>query len=97
EGIEVESWASQLQFAEIQSQWDPYPLPKELQGEAMWRWQLEYAESEAGRARLRGSSHYQLKVQPDGSFIVPEVLPGDYAVTINLNEGPLGSGPSSTH
>ena len=96
-GVEVKSWSSQLAIAQIHSQWDAYPIPAGLQGEALWRYQMEYAESEAGRARLRGQADYELKVQPDGTFIVPEVLPGDYAVIANLNEGALGSGPSSSN
>jgi hypothetical protein len=58
---------------------------------------MEYAESEEGGARLRKSAHYRLAVQKEGSFVVPEVLPGKYAVVLFLNEGALGSGPSSTH
>jgi RNA polymerase sigma factor (sigma-70 family) len=96
-GIELRSWSNQLQIAEIESQWDAYPKPEGLAGEAMWRWQLEYAESDAGRARLRGQLRCGLNIQPDGSFAVSEVPPGDYNLVICLNEGPLGSGPSSSN
>jgi hypothetical protein len=96
-GVEVRSWSNQLQVAEIHSQWDAWPKPEGLYGEAMRRWQMEYAESDAGRARLRGQSLYELNVQPDGSFMVSEVLPGDYSLIICLNEGALGSGPSSSN
>ena len=97
QGVEVKSWPDQLYIAQIHSQWDAYPRPEDLQGEALWRHQMEYAESEGGRARLRGQFVYDFKVQPDGTFFVPDVLPGRYAVILNLHEGALGSGPSSTH
>src|SRR5262249_36231317 len=87
----------QLEIACIDSDPDPYPLPKNLQGEAMWRWQMEYAESDAGREWLANQSRYLLDVHPDGSFLVPEISPGKYRLFINLYEGSLGSGPGSAH
>src|SRR5262249_16113097 len=81
----------------LESEADAYPLPKDLQGEAMWRWQMENAESDAGQEWLAKQSRYEINVRPDGSFLVPEVLPGKYRIVLTLHEGPLGSGPSSTY
>jgi RNA polymerase sigma factor (sigma-70 family) len=93
--IAVQSWTKQTRIAHLHPQWDSYGLPEGLQGEEQWRWQMRYAESEEGGARLRNSVRYELQVKEDGSFFAPEVLPGKYDLFISLNEGPLGSGPSS--
>ena len=37
-----------------------------------------------------------LKIEPDGSFVVPEVLPGTYNLFVNVIEGYRGSGPDTT-
>ena len=95
-GVVVKSWRKQsFPGPHLNSRWDSYGLPEGLQGEEQWRWQMEYAESEEGGARLRNSVHYNLELKEDGTFSVPEVLPGKYDLMIFLNEGPLGSGPSS--
>ena len=57
---------------------------------------MEYEESEAGRAWFRESRGYEFKVGTDGSFSIPEVLPGRYRLSVSVAQGLLGSGPYKT-
>ena len=91
--IEIRSWSNQVTSAQLKNDWDPYPLPRTLTGNAVERWKLEFEESDAGRAWLRQSRSYDFKVEPDGSFVIPEVLPGKYRLSISVVQGSLGSGP----
>ena len=56
---------------------------------------LARAVREARRAWFRSQYSYDFKVAADGSFSVPEVLPGTYRLFINVAQGYLGSGPDS--
>jgi hypothetical protein len=95
-GVEIRNWSNQVTLAQLHVQWDAYPLPKELTGNAAERWKLEFEDTEAGRAWFRDQYYYDFKVRADGSFTVPEVLPGKYFLFVNVSQGNLGSGPDST-
>ena len=95
-GIEIRSWTNQVTFAQLHVEWDDYHVPKELTGNAVERWKLEFENTEAGRAWFRNQYSYEFKVAADGSFTIPEVLPGKYRLFVNVGQGYLGSGPDST-
>ena len=57
-------------------EWDDYHVPKDLTPYAVERWKLEFEDTEAGRKWFRDQLAYDFKVEPDGSFSIPEVLPG---------------------
>jgi hypothetical protein len=100
-GVEVRSWTNQVQFAQLSSESDPLPVPDGITGETYERWRQEWWETEAGQAWSRQRHAYDIQVQPNGSFVLPEVLPGDYRLIIHVREGVLGSGigaaPSSSN
>ncbi len=39
---------------------------------------------------------YEFKVEPEGSFTLPEVLPGNYRLFVNVGQAYLGSGSATT-
>jgi hypothetical protein len=94
--VEIRDWPRQVTSSNLKHEWDRYPLPKTLTGHAIERWKLEYEESEAGRAWFRDSRGYDFKVGTDGSFSIPEVLPGRYHLFVNVAQGSLGSGAERT-
>ena len=71
-------------------------MPKDLTGNAAERWKLEFADTEAGRTWFRDQYSYDFKVGADGTFALPEVLPGKYSLFVSVAQGTLGSGPDST-
>jgi hypothetical protein len=95
-GVEVRSWTNQVTFAQLHTQWDDYHVPKGLTGNAVERWKLEFEDTDAGRAWFRDQYSYEFKVEPDGSFTIPDVLPGKYWLFVNVGQGYLGSGSAST-
>jgi hypothetical protein len=95
-GVEIRSWTNQVTFAQLHVEWDSYSIPKDLTGNAVERWRLEFEDTEAGRAWFRDQYSYEFKVGADGSFSIPEVLPGKYRLFVNVGQGYLGSGSSST-
>ena len=95
-GAEIRDWSNQVSLAELHVEYDSYPLPKDLIGTAAERWKLEFENTEAGHAWLRDQYSYDFKVAADGSFTLPEVLPGRYSLFVNVSQGSLGSGPDST-
>jgi RNA polymerase sigma factor (sigma-70 family) len=95
-GVEIRSWTNQVTFAQLHVEWDDYHVPKDLTGNAIERWKLEFEDTEAGRAWFRDQYSYEFKVAADGSFTIPEVLPGKYRLFVNVGQGYLGSGPDST-
>jgi hypothetical protein len=94
-GVEIRSWPNQVTIAQLHVEWDSYHVPKELTGNAVERWKLEFEDTEAGRAWFRDQYSYDFKVGADGSFTIPEVLPGKYRLFINVGQGYLGSGLDS--
>jgi hypothetical protein len=94
--IEIRSWSNQVTLAQLHIEWDDYHVPKELTGNAAERWKLEFEDTEAGRAWFRDQYSYEFKVGADGSFTIPEVLPGKYRLFVNVGQGYLGSGSDST-
>jgi hypothetical protein len=86
-GLEIRSWPNQVTFAQLHVEWDDYHVPKELTGNAAERWKLEFEDSEAGRTWFRDQSSYEFKVTADGSFNIPEVLPGKYRLFVNVERG----------
>ena len=94
-GVEIRSWTNQVTLAQLHVEWDDYHVPKELTGNAVERWKLEFEDTEAGRAWFRDQYSYGFKVGPDGSFAIPEVLPGKYRLFVNVGQGYLGSGSNS--
>jgi hypothetical protein len=95
-GVEIRSWTDQVTLAQLHVEWDSYQMPQDLTGNAAERWKLEFEDTEAGRAWFRDQYSYDFKVAADGSFAVPEVLPGKYYLIVNVSQGNLGSGPDST-
>ena len=95
-GIEIRSWSNQVTFAQLHVEWDDYHVPKELTGNAVERWKLEFEDTEAGRTWFRNQYSYDSKVGADGSFSIPEVLPGKYRIFVGVGQGDLGSGSNST-
>ena len=57
---------------------------------------MEFEDTEAGRTWFRDQYSYEFKVGADGSFALPEVLPGKYSLFLNVAQGTLGSGPDLT-
>jgi len=94
--VEIRSWSNQVNHASLRNEYEPYPLPKTLKGNDVERWKLEYEESESGRVWLRESRCYDFSVGADGSFSIPEVLPGRYRLFISVAQGSLGSGLDRT-
>ncbi len=94
-GVEIRSWSDQVQSAELHTQWDDYHIPQGLTGNAVERWKLEFEDTGAGRTWFRDQYSYAFKVNADGSFAIPEVLPGKYHLFVNVGEGYLGSGQDS--
>ena len=84
-----------MTFAQLHVEWDSYQMPKGLTGNAAERWKLEFEDTEAGRAWFRDQYSYEFKVAADGSFSIPEVLPGKYRLFVNVGQGYLGSGSDS--
>jgi hypothetical protein len=95
-GVEIRSWPNQVTSAQLSVEWDDYHVPKELSGNAVERWKLEFEDTEAGRAWFRDQCSYEFKVGADGSFSIPEVLPGKYRIFVIVGQGYLGSGSNST-
>jgi len=95
-GVEIRSWPNQVSHARLHTEWDSYEVPKDLTGNAVERWKLEFEDTEAGRAWFRDQYSYDFKVAADGSFTIPEVLPGKYDLFVNVAQGYLGSGSDST-
>jgi RNA polymerase sigma factor (sigma-70 family) len=95
-GVEIRSWPNQVTSAQLSVEWDDYHVPKELSGNAVERWKLEFEDTEAGRAWFRDQCSYEFKVGADGSFSIPEVLPGKYRIFVSVGQGYLGSGQDST-
>ena len=95
-GVEIRSWTNQVTLAQLHIEWDSYQMPENLTGIAAERWKLEFKDTEAGRAWFRDQYYYDFKVGADGSFIIPEVLPGKYWLIVNVSQGNLGSGPDLT-
>jgi hypothetical protein len=93
--VEIRSWPNQVTMAQLHVEWDSYDMPKGLTGNAAERWKLEFEDTEAGRAWFRDQYSYDFKVGTDGSFTIPEVLPGTYRLFINVGQGYLGSGADS--
>ena len=94
-GVEIRSWTNQVTFAQLHVEWDSYSIPKDLTGNAVERWKLEFENTEAGRTWFRAQYSYEFKVGADGSFTIPEVLPGKYRLFVGVAQGYLGSGSSS--
>ena len=94
-GLDIRSWSNQVTIAQLHVQYDSYSMPKDLTGNAAERWKLEFEDTEAGRTWFRDQYAYDFKVGADGSFTIPEVLPGKYRLFVNVGQGYLGSGPDS--
>jgi hypothetical protein len=94
-GVEIRNWSNQVTLARIQVKQDVNPFPTGLVGNAAERWKLEFADSEAGQNFSRNQYLYDFKVDGDGSFTIPEVLPGKYSLFVFVGQGYLGSGPDS--
>ena len=95
EGVEIRNWSNQVSFAQLHTEWDDYHVPRDLTGSAVERWKLEFEDTETGRAWFRDQWSYEFKVAADGSFTIPEVLPGKYRLFVNVGQGYLGSGTDS--
>jgi hypothetical protein len=84
-----------VSIAQLHVEWDSYQMPKELTGNAAERWKLQFEDTEAGRKWFRDQYSYDFKVNADGSFTIPEVLPGKYRLFIDVGQGYMGSGKDS--
>jgi hypothetical protein len=94
-GTAIRSWSNQVTLAQLHVEYGPYPLPKDLTGNAVERWKLEFEDTETGRNWLRDQYAYDFKVGEDGAFTIPEVLPGRYSLYLHVARGSLGSGLDS--
>jgi hypothetical protein len=95
-GVEVRSWPHQVTIAQLHVDWESYHMPPGLTGNAVERWKLEFEDTEDGQTWFRSQYSYDFKVGEDGSFLLPEVLSGEYRLFINVAQGYLGSGSNST-
>jgi RNA polymerase sigma factor (sigma-70 family) len=95
-GLEIRNWAHQVTVAQLHFKWSNYNLPRELKGQAIERWKLDFEDTATGQAWFRDQYAYDFKVREDGSFIIPEALPGTYRLFVQVAQGYLGSGPNST-
>jgi hypothetical protein len=94
-GVEIRSWPSQVTSSELHVEWADYHVPQGLTGSAVERWKLEFEDTETGSTWFRDQYSYNFKVVEDGSFSIPEVLPGKYRLFVNVAQGYLGSGLDS--
>jgi hypothetical protein len=94
-GVEIRSWSNQVTISQLNREGASYAMPEGLTGNAAERWKLEFADTEAGRAWFRDQCFYEFKVAGDGSFVIPEVLPGKYRLFVSVAQGYLGSGKDS--
>src|SRR5204863_4121785 len=93
---EIRNWSHQVTMARLEVAWDSYHMPHDLTGNAAERWKLEFEDTEAGRTWFRDQYSYDFKVGADGSFTIPEVLPGKYSLFVSVAQGILGAGPDLT-
>jgi len=93
--VPIRDWTTQVPSAFLSAQTADYGMPKNMTDKAAQRWLLEYGDSPAGRDQLRAHYSYPVKIGGDGSFRIPEVLPGKYDLFISVVQGNLGSGPDS--
>ncbi|HZR16230.1 MAG TPA: sigma-70 family RNA polymerase sigma factor [Verrucomicrobiae bacterium] len=91
-GVEIRNWTNQVTHSELHVEWADYHIPKDLTGNAVERWKLEFEDTAEGRAWFRDQYSYNFQVAGDGSFSIPEVLPGNYRLFIDVAQGYLGSG-----
>jgi RNA polymerase sigma factor (sigma-70 family) len=94
--LEIRSWTNQVTLARLQTEGEDYHVPGDLTGSAVERWKLEFEDTDAGRAWFRDQYCCDFTVGADGSFTLPEVLPGKYWLFVNVGQGYLGSGTPST-
>ena len=95
-GVEIRNWSNQVTHAQLHVARASYQMPKELTGDTVNRWKLEFEDTDAGRAWFCDQYSYDFKVGADGSFTIPEVLPGKYSFFVSVAQGYLGSGSDST-
>lgn len=97
-GVEIRNWPLQAEeFTKLfTANSFTYPIPKDLNGEAREKWKLEYADTDAGRTWLQSQYAYPVEIAADGTFTIPEVLPGKYTMFITVVQGYLGSGADTT-
>jgi hypothetical protein len=93
-GVEIRSWSNQVTVAHLMKDSDLYPMPEGLTGNAAEQWKLEFEDTEAGRAWSRDQYNYDFKPAADGSFTLPEVLPGKYHLFVMV-AGSFGSQPAT--
>jgi hypothetical protein len=94
-GVEIRSWPDQVTSSELHAEWADYHIPEGLTGKAVERWKLEFEDTQTGRAWFRDQYSYNFRVGADGSFSIPEELPGAYRLFVNVAQGYLGSGQDS--
>jgi len=81
-------WKRQINFATLSVKLPPVPFPAGLTREQMLQWQINFNNSDEGRARARASRGYPLEVQANGAFTVDDVPPGTYELNIFLFDSP---------
>ena len=90
--VEIRSWSNQVVTARLANDTDSYPIPSGLTDAAANRWKLQFSDTAEGKAWLGNSYAYNFQVREDGSFFIPEVLPGKYSMFFMVAQGSLGSG-----
>jgi hypothetical protein len=95
-GVVIWSWTNQVTLAQAFTDGVSYNMPTGLTGNAAEEWKLEFADTEAGHAYFRDSCAYQFTVGDDGSFVLPEVLPGKYRLFVNVAHGTPGPGAKAS-
>jgi hypothetical protein len=92
EDVEIQNWSEQLHTADLSDRYDDYHVPAGLSASDSERWKLEFEDTEAGRSWFGKRCSYRFTVASDGSFTIPDVLPGTYDLFITFRQGNLGSG-----
>ena len=77
-------WKRQINFATLSVKLPPLPVLSGLMAEQVQEWQINFNNSDEGRARARASRGYPLEVQVDGTFSVEDVPPGTYELNVFL-------------
>jgi hypothetical protein len=78
----VKNWTKEAAYAAFKGDNERIPRPKDLTGDALAFWEVDYWESEAGRGYLERNESYGLALSPDGSFRVEGVPPGVYKLLV---------------
>jgi RNA polymerase sigma factor (sigma-70 family) len=83
------NWAKQKVDVTLHTKPTPIVRPPNLEGDALKRWHVDFANSDEGRARQRSVYSCQVELAPDGSFKASAVRPGTYQLDASLFDRPV--------